>query len=536
MWRHGETQPNATTGLCSQLNDCIFWCKPGCGWSCFGSVSASQLELLTGIETSTTGSRWEVNLGFPWGLPPGPRLGSVPQGPGASGALRYLSGDTWGPCPQEPERCHREGDTVVPTAGSGPARRAGAVRAGEAIPPRYAAGGAGPFLRWTKARVRVRPRLPGPSSALVRRRWCPAGRAHAGVAGAAPCPHAVLTAAPAPARRGCAARAAAAPARHPRDAEPIRAPSGAAGPARPRPPPLGPESCGRGSAAAGARGRLAALHGDREPLQRGRFRALLGERRDGATAARLGSAAAAGVGTEGWRGAGWGLGGDGARGGCARGQREPAVQALPGQSAGAAVRPGRAGRERPRAVPGRAGGSWSPPGAMSPRPGRGASCAGFPAGRCLERERARGCLPSAGNELPSGRSRALPARLAARLRYPGVTAITVSHGCGHTRAAAGGHGAALSAFCRTFVQQNFRSSLTKSGERRCCAELEGSCAQVSHVRTLRWGVAQLRHGILCGSCSSEAPGTAGPEWKFISGANWLYVGCVEEGKSWKLGK
>lgn len=265
-----------------------------------------------------------MSLGFPCGLPRGRGLSSVPRGPGCrqgtavplhpgcvgslcpgagvvSGArgcrdvrwwLRSSPAGMRGPW----EVRDSEGCWAQPTRAG---RRGGGARGGECFCPRYAAGDFGVEQRHALGSGRARSLL-GPSPAPHRgaaRRLCggdgrparhrrrPAGPGHTA-------PRRATPPAPAPAEAGLRSAGgggAAVGARHPRDRGANQG-TVLALPGRLRPPPPGQGEVRRGksSAAAVARGRLAAPHGDRELLQRGRPRPLLGERRDGAVGSRLG--------------------------------------------------------------------------------------------------------------------------------------------------------------------------------------------------------------------------------------------------------
>lgn len=168
--------------------------------------------------------------------------------------LRWLC---WGPAMRGPERCWGQ----VPGGGSAPAPVTLMGAWGVALLDKRTC--------WAPAEPAASRSGPVPSRPVPRvwkRRAPPAGAARS------PPPPPGGTA-----QRGRRRRRA----RHPRDSG---ANQGAAL-ALPRPGTEGAQ--GKRDAAAGARGLLAALHGGRELLQRGRLRALLGERRDGAAGSRL---------------------------------------------------------------------------------------------------------------------------------------------------------------------------------------------------------------------------------------------------------
>lgn len=340
--------------------------------------------------------------------------------------------------------CDAQDPGGVPAGAADPSRRERLRCSGDS----HSAPGTLPGAQGISALNKGTRRAPGPVVLPDARRWWPRGtrprrrweRIPGAARGADRQP---------PPRRGWAAQRGRRRrrARHPRDAEPIRAPSWRCRPGPAPPAPLGHESCARGSAAAGARGRLAALHGDRGLLQRGRFRALLGERRDGAMAARRRLPVSAR--RDGGEPGGAGVVTDPEGAGPAAGEREPAVQALPraqrGLRCAPAVRDVSTGAERPQA-----GGGAGPCRRLVV-----SSCPRCPHGRVAERAPARPVCGASGREMLGGgnwrgdacprdwqrapqRPEQVPAhafgRSAALLGAVRVTTITVSGSCRHTRA------------------------------------------------------------------------------------------------------
>lgn len=363
-------------------------------------------------------SLWPSPRKVPWLCPPG------------TGRARWhlSTGAAWGPCAQGLEPCHGEGDAAVPAGGSGLARRAGAsvvggaagrlllgagstgccrhgegdeaeVRreGGQCFRPGYPDGGAGDFCVeqkstcWALAQLAASRARPMPrAAACAQAMGAPRDAAGARWGAQRRLP-------PPPPRRSCAARAAAAPGLGiPVTAEPIRAPCWPVS-ARRRP---GTERCGGESAALPREPAVAS------PRPMGIESFCSADAYEpfwvsgGMGPRGLGSAAAAGVGAEGWRRAGWDEGGRGpsAPRGCARrrGARACRAGVRLGQSAGGggAARPGRAPallaaaacvrEHRHRAAAGWVAGQGRGRGlaglrvgAMSPRPGRRAG-AGVP--------------------------------------------------------------------------------------------------------------------------------------------------------------
>lgn len=394
-----------------------------------------------------------MSLGFPWGLPRGRCLGSVPP----SGALRYLSPGIRGdPVPRAGAVPRREMPSRPPLAAVQPGgqvrcgaggRRRTLQAAGAADPGRRArlrcSGGsdAAPGTLWrarsisalNKGARRTPAEAPGPgvrsdAEALVAR-----GTRSPRRCGRTPVPARGAERPPPPRRGGAAQRGRRRRrARHPRDAEPIRAPSWRCppGPARRRPArrAVDGEALPREPAVASPRSMGIESFCSADASEPFWVSGGTGPR-------RRGSAAAAGVGTEGWRGAGRGWDGGGARGGCARQRGSGSLRCrhCPGQSAGAAVPPGCAGREHRRGA------------AAGRRRGRAGPCrrlvvsawARCPHGRVAERapalrarrfgqgdawrgEPARGACPGDREGAPKWPGQGLPTRSAARLRYSGL--------------------------------------------------------------------------------------------------------------------
>lgn len=451
----------------------------------------------------------KVRLGLPR-----PSQASLARSRGAQVPAGSLSGDTWGAGSQGPERCHGAGDAVMATlppvqpggqvrCGCEPQDLGGCWGSGAAIPPRVRRRGRGAFLRCTKARVGLWPGLPGPALVAPRDPRCP----HAGLSGRAR-PKAGLR---------CRAR-------HPRDAEPIRAPRWRCRPGSARRPSAGELRTGK------------RCRGSPRSLRR----APWGSR---ASAARTLPS------SSGWA-AGWGCGGSaparrdgGEPGGLAwwrspRGSRR--CRRCPG-----APRPDREHRRGAAAAGGGAG-----PGSCSPRCPHGRVAGRAPArlvcgvcsGEMLGGGAGEGILPGSREgapERPEQGSAHACGRSASFLGAVRVTTITVSAGCRHTRA--GRLWRSFLQLCRMFVQQYFRSSLTKSGERRCSVWAGRRLCAGEPCEDVVLGSTQLRRGFLCGDTRSwqqRDTWESRQEWKFISGVNCLYGegGCEEEGKSWKLGK